>query len=434
MTTARSVLQVLRDGDVPSPDAVYQFARDVGAGTVSDAQAGAFVMAVCLQALGDEGRVALTQGMRDSGDRLSWDVPGPVLDKHSTGGVGDAVSLMLAPLLAACGAFVPMISGRGLGHTGGTLDKLEAIPGVRTELAQDKFAKIVSDVGCAIVAPTRNIAPADKRLYGIRDVTGTVRSVDLITSSILAKKLAAGLDALVLDVKLGSGAVMVDEDAARDLAGALVETANGAGCPTTAFLTDMNQPVLPSVGNAVEVVDIMRGFQTGQGRCVELAVALGADLLVAGNLASSVSGATEKLQACLQSGHAQEVFGKMIAAQGGPTNFDDRWQDYLDVAPAFEIKAGQAGYVQSIDGQALGQATVSLGGGRQKETDRIDPSVGLSQVASLGQEVRAGDVLAVVHAQTDIAASQVQAAIGAAFVVGDSAPSDVPLIHDRISQ
>lgn len=262
--SAQSVIAKLRQRQTPNRDAMAWFAQGLADGTVSDAQAGAFAMAVCLNGLGDVGRVALTMAMRDSGDVLSWDLNGPVLDKHSTGGVGDCVSLVLAPALAACGAFVPMISGRGLGHTGGTLDKLEAIPGLSTQLSERRFRDTVTKAGCAIVGATADIAPADKRLYAVRDVTATVESMDLITASILSKKLAAGLDGLVLDVKTGSGAFMKDIGQARELAEALTKTANAAGCRTTAIISDMSQPLVPSLGNALEVAEIMRVFDLRQ--------------------------------------------------------------------------------------------------------------------------------------------------------------------------
>ncbi len=247
---ARAIIAAVRNRQTPDAAALQWFAQGLANGAVSDAQAGAFAMAVVLNGLSDAGRTALTTGMRDSGDVLAWNLPGPVIDKHSTGGVGDCVSLILAPVLAACGAYVPMISGRGLGHTGGTLDKLEAIPGVDINVTEDTLRRITRDVGCAIVSATGQIAPADRRLYAVRDVTATVESVDLITASILSKKLAAGLEGLILDVKCGSGAFMKTRDAAETLAQALVSAANGAGCRTAALITDMNEPLAPALGNA----------------------------------------------------------------------------------------------------------------------------------------------------------------------------------------
>jgi thymidine phosphorylase len=276
---ARAIIAGLRRGETPGPEALRWFAAGLADGRVTDAQAGAFAMAVCLRGLGEEGRVALTLGMRDSGDVLKWAMPGPVLDKHSTGGVGDCVSLLLAPALAACGVYVPMVSGRGLGHTGGTLDKLEAIPGLSVSVTEKTLRDVVAKVGCAIVSATGQIAPADKRLYAIRDVTGTVESIDLITASILSKKLRAGLQGLVLDVKSGSGAFMKTDAEAEALARALVSTARGAGCPAAAFVTDMDQPLAPCLGNALEVavsMEVMSGNRLAAPRLHDLTVALGA--------------------------------------------------------------------------------------------------------------------------------------------------------------
>ena len=279
---ARAIIAKIRRKDTPGDAELTWFTNGLATGLVSDAQAGAFAMAVCLNGLSDAGRIALTKGMRDSGKVMKWDFDGPVLDKHSTGGVGDPVSLILAPALAACGVFVPMISGRGLGHTGGTLDKLEAILGVSTDVSAVKLKQILRKTGCAIVGATGAIAPADKRLYAIRDVTGTVESVDLITASILSKKLAAGLQGLVLDVKVGSGAFMKSEAEAVALARALVDVANGAGCPTAALITDMDEPLAPALGNAVEVgvcMEVLSGNRLAAPRLHDLTVALGARLL-----------------------------------------------------------------------------------------------------------------------------------------------------------
>ena len=430
---ARDVLFCLREGRTVAPEAINSFAKDIGNGRVTDAQAGAFAMAVCLHGLDDAGRVALTLGMRDSGKVLSWDLPGKVIDKHSTGGVGDAVSLLLAPMLAAVGAFVPMISGRGLGHTGGTLDKLEAIPGLRTHFSEVQFRSIVKAVGCAIVAPTPDIAPADQRLYAVRDVTGTVRSTDLITSSILAKKLAAGLEALVLDVKTGSGAVMQDLGVARALAQALVRTSNGAGCPTSAIITDMSQPLLPSIGNALEIADVMRAFDSGLGALVEVAIELGAQLLVQANIFYTEKGARDELIKHLEDGSAKTKFGKMVAAQGGPENFAERWEDYLNIAPAYEVLAPIDGYVQAMDGTALGQIVVDLGGGRQREDDQIDHAVGLSGIVRLGTKLCCGQPMALVHCHDTKSADQAIHAVQLAILLGPTVPVPKPLILERIT-
>jgi thymidine phosphorylase len=433
---ARAIIAAIRDGQRPGPEALRWFAAGLADGTVTDAQAGAFAMAVLLKGLGDEGRVALTTGMRDSGKVLAWDMPGPVLDKHSTGGIGDSVSLLLAPALAACGAYVPMISGRGLGHTGGTLDKLEAIPGFRTGLSEAQLRAQLRQIGCAIVSASAEIAPADRRLYAIRDVSGTVESIDLITASILSKKLAAGLQALVLDVKCGSGAFMKTLPEAEALALALVATAKGAGCKTSALITDMTQPLAQSAGNALEVAEVM---QTLTGRAVNRALfdvtaVLGGEALALAGLAASPEAGTALIEASLRSGAAAEGFGRMVAAQGGPRDFLDRWADLLPAATVIrDVPSLNAGHVTAIDGQALGLAVVGLGGGRQREGDRVNPSVGLSDLASIGQALGPGDPIARVHAATEAQADQAIAAVQAAYRLGPGPVSEPPLILQRIT-
>ncbi|SPJ30201.1 thymidine phosphorylase [Falsiruegeria mediterranea] len=431
---ARSIIAKLRRHDVPDAAELSWFAQGLADGGVSDAQAGAFAMAVCMGALGAEGRAALTLAMRDSGDVLSWDLDGPVIDKHSTGGVGDCVSLMLAPALAECGAYVPMISGRGLGHTGGTLDKMEAIPGVTTQVGQERLADIVGNVGAAIVGATAQIAPADKRLYAIRDVTATVESLDLITASILSKKLAASPDALVLDVKVGSGAFMKTPDEARALATALADTANAAGCRTSAVITDMNQPLARSLGNALEVAEVMRALTSGEVSLLsELSSALGGVLLKDAGLSASVEKGTAKVAEIIRDGRAADRFGRMIASVGGPVQFVENWDRFLPEANVIqEVTARESGYVAAIDGEALGLAVVALGGGRQVESDEIDPAVGLSGVVRLGTKVSKGEPLAVIHASREDAARRAEAALRQAITLGDTAPDVPPLIHERI--
>ena len=420
----------MRAGEVPGPDDLRAFAAGMADGSVSEAQMGAFAMAVCRgPGLGDEGRVALTEAMRDGGDVLSWDLPGPVVDKHSTGGVGDCVSLILAPALAALGCHVPMISGRGLGHTGGTLDKLEAIPGLSVDGDPDRLRRIVGEVGCAIVGASGRIAPADARLYAVRDVTGTVESLDLITASILSKKLAAGLGALVLDVKVGSGAFMRTIEDAAELAAALVETANGAGCPTGALLTDMDEPLAPALGNAVEVAEVMRVLTGGaSGRLLTVTAALGGALL---ELVGIEDGAAN-LREAVADGRAAERFGRMVAAQGGPTDFVERWEAHLPAVPVVRpVPAPEAGHIAAIDGTALGRAVVALGGGRRLASDRVDPAVGLTGVARLGAEVAAGDPLALIHTASEDAADAAVRAVADAIRIGE-APERGPLILARL--
>jgi len=433
---ARGINARLRDGIVPTAEELSWFAAGLASGAVSDAQAGAFAMAVCLRGLGRQGRVALTRAMRDTGRVLAWNLPGPVLDKHSTGGVGDCVSMLLAPALAACGAYVPMISGRGLGHTGGTLDKLESIPGFRTGLSEDQLRAQLAEARCAIVSASEQIAPADRRLYLIRDVTGTVESIDLITASILSKKLAAGLEGLVLDVKVGSGAFMKTLDEAEALAQALVSTAQGAGCMTAALITDMSQPLATAAGNALEMIEVM---ETLTGTSVnaalwDLTAALGGELLALGGIAADAEDGAGRIDAALESGQAAEAFGRMVAAQGGPGDFVDRWPDRLPSAPVQrEVPSTRDGFIVGIDAARLGHAVVHLGGGRLREGDRVNPSVGLADLAGIGEEVGEGLPLAIVHAATEAEAEAAVQAVLGAFRLGDEAPEEPPLIHRRIA-
>lgn len=431
---ARSIIAALRDGRGATAEELAWFARGLADGRVSDAQAGAFAMAVLLKGLSPRARTDLTLAMRDSGDTLEWALDAPVIDKHSTGGVGDCVSLVLAPALAACGAFVPMISGRGLGHTGGTLDKLEAIPGVRTQLSEAELRRVVQTVGCVIAGASGQVAPADRRLYAIRDVTATVESIDLITASILSKKLAAGLDGLVLDVKMGTGAFMKSLDAARALAEALVTTANAAGCRTSALITDMNQPLAPAMGNGLEVAEAMRVL-TGQagGPLARLSIALGGLALSDAGLAADPEAGADALGAAIADGRAAERFGRMVAAMGGPVRLVEDWARFLPEAPVIrELKAPRAGHVAAMDGEAMGLAVIALGGGRQVESDTVDPATGLSDILPLGTRVAAGEPLLRVHAARPEHADAAEAMLTAAITIADEAPELPPLIYQRI--
>lgn len=431
---APGIIAKLRRKEVPDVEELRWFAQGLADGTVSDSQAGAFAMAVCMGGLGQAGRADLTRAMRDSGDVLTWDLPGPVIDKHSTGGVGDCVSLILAPALAECGGFVPMISGRGLGHTGGTLDKLESVPGVRTSVPQDRLKSIVSSVGCAIVGASAQIAPADRRLYAIRDITATVESLDLITASILSKKLAASPDALVLDVKVGSGAFMKSMDEARALALALTETANAAGCQTAAVISNMDQPLAPALGNALEVHEAMRVL-TGEteGSLMQLSAALGGVLLAMAGLAEDVQVGADRIVTTLRDGRAADRFGQMIAALGGPLAFVDNWSRFLPEANVIlEVPSPADGYVSGIDGEALGRTVVALGGGRQVESGVVDPSVGVSGLIRLGQKVSRGQPLAVIHAAREDAARKAKQEIDVAITLSEDAIQSPDLVHERI--
>ncbi|MFZ0974869.1 MAG: thymidine phosphorylase, partial [Solirubrobacteraceae bacterium] len=371
-----------RDGLELSPDEISDLVRGIADGTVTDAQVGALAMAVVWRGMNAGERVALTGAMTRSGDVLDWTssaLSGPVLDKHSTGGVGDKVSLLLAPIVAACGAFVPMISGRGLGHTGGTLDKLESIPGYGVTPDNERLREVVARAGCAIVGQTARLAPADRRLYAIRDATATVESIPLIVGSILSKKLAAGLDALVMDVKFGSGAMMPELARARELAQAIVEVAVGNGLPTVALLTDMNQVLGRTAGNAVEVRESIEHL-TGDARderLLEVTLALSAELLVLGGLYPDVSQARAAALDALQDGRAAERFGAMVVELGGPSDLLDAPSRHLPGAPVVRpIEPGSAGVVSAIDVRAVGIAIVNLGGGRAREDDIVDHSVG----------------------------------------------------------
>ena len=421
-----------RDGAELSADEIAQLVTGIADGSVTDAQVGALAMAIFWRGMSPTERVALTGAMTHSGDVLAWEdagLSGPVLDKHSTGGVGDKVSLLLAPILAACGAFVPMISGRGLGHTGGTLDKLESIPGYDVTPDNHRLRQVVSGVGCAIVGQTARLAPADRRLYGIRDATGTVDSIPLIVGSILSKKLAAGLDALVMDVKTGSGAQFPDLDRARALAEAIIEVAVGNGLPTVALLTDMNQVLGRTAGNAVEVresIDNLTGAARDQ-RLLEVTLALCAELLVLGAAYDDVDDARRAAERALRSGAAAERFAAMTAELGGPADLIEAPSRHLPSAPVIQpIEPSVSGAVSAIDVRAVGIAIVNLGGGRAREDDVVDHSVGLTEVAALGERVEPGGrPLALLHARDEDSARRAADAVRAAYVIGDP-PAELP--------
>jgi len=375
---ARELLRNKRLGQSLNQAEITFLVQGMADGSLGNEQLGAFAMAVALKGMNTSEQVALTLAMRDSGRVMHWqelDLPGPMLDKHSTGGVGDSTSLLIGPWVAACGGFVPMITGRGLGHTGGTCDKLESIPGYETAPDPERFRRIVAELGVAIIGQTGDLAPADRRLYGVRDVTGTVDCLPLIVASILGKKLAEGLDGLVLDVKFGSGAVMPDVDQARELAIALAETARSAGTPTLAVLSDMNQSLARNAGNALEileVVELLNGQRKG-GRLFDLSRALSADLLIVGRLASHRDQALEKLDKAWQSGAVADRFARMVAALGGPANLLDKPDHYLPAAPVrADLFPTSPGTVREIDVRALGLAVIELGGGRRQASDSID--------------------------------------------------------------
>lgn len=428
---AQEVIRRKRDGRALSAEDIQRFVAGIADGSISEGQVAAFAMAVLLRGMTVDERVALALAMRDSGRVLFWDLPGPVVDKHSTGGVGDLVSLVLAPLLAACGCFVPMISGRGLGHTGGTLDKLDSIPGYLSQPDLARLSEVVREVGCAIIGQTAELAPADKRLYAIRDVTATVESVDLIVASILSKKLAAGLDVLLIDVKAGNGAFMDNPADAQALARAIVEVARGAGVETRALITDMSQPLARTAGNALEVeeaIALLKG-EVRSPRLWDVTLALAEETLLAAGLADSRGAAREQLIAAWRSGEALARFSRMISALGGPVDLVERPWAYLPAAPVvMVVHAPIEGLVQTIDTRALGLTVIALGGGRRRPEDCIDPAVGLAALAFPGERVDARHPLAVIHAVDRAAAERAAQALLAAYRIEAQAPEQTTLI------
>jgi thymidine phosphorylase len=432
----QEVIRQKRDGNPLAAGDIRRLVAALTDGSLGDSQAAAFAMAVFLRGMTAEETVALTLAMRDSGTVLDWPalgVEGKVVDKHSTGGIGDKVSLILAPLLAACGAYVPMISGRGLGHTGGTLDKLSAIPGYQTDVDLPSFVRVVREAGCAVIGQTTELAPADRRLYAIRDVTATVESLPLITASILSKKLAEGLDALVLDVKAGSGAFMAGMDAARELAGALVQVARGAGLSAAALITDMDQALGHTVGNALEVGEAI-AFLTGAARdprLAEVTLALAAQALVLAGLARDDATARAAAQARLADGSAAERFARMVAALGGPGDLLER--PALPEAPCIRaVPPRREGFLAALDGRAVGLAVVGLGGGRTRADQTIDTRVGLSHVAALGAWVDEKRPICLVHAADEAAARHAAERVRAAVQVADTAPPRRLPVRERV--
>ena len=430
-----------RDGAALSADEIAAFVSGLTRGSIGGEQIAAFAMAVTLKGLNRAETVALVESMTRSGSTLDWRrsaLPGPLLDKHSTGGIGDNVSLILAPALAACGAFVPMISGRGLGHTGGTLDKLEAIPGYRTRVAPADLQRVVRDTGCAIVGATADLAPADARLYAIRDVTATVESIPLITASILSKKRAAGIDALVMDVKTGSGAFMVSMAEARALAETLVDVATGAGLPTTALVTDMDQPLADAAGNAVEVrhaLAVLSGVRFDP-RVQTVVAELGGEALRLGGLFADAEEGVRRIEAAIRTGHAAERFAAMVRALGGPADLLERPGSHLPEAPVRrEVFAERDGFVGRTDARLIGLAVVGLGGGRTRPEDLIDPAVGFTDLAALGTPVGRNNsrALGTVLARSEDAADRASALLRRAYGIADGPPEPRATVLMRIA-
>lgn len=433
----QEVIRRKRDGRSLDREEIEAFVHGIADGAISEGQVAAFAMAVYFRGMTMDERVCLTRAMARSGEVLDWESMGvaPVVDKHSTGGVGDKVSLILGPLAAACGVRVPMISGRGLGHTGGTLDKLDAVPGYDTAPDTAVFARVVRQVGCAIIGQTRDLAPADRRLYAVRDVTATVESIDLITASILSKKLAAGLHGLVMDVKFGSGAFMADRDGARELARSIVTVARGAGVPATALLTDMNEVLGRSVGNGLEVLEAV-DFLTRterEPRLARVVMALGREMLLLAGEAVDPDRADARLNAALDSGAAAETFGRMIAALGGPVDFMEKAVGHIDVAPVtLPVYPALPGRLTGMDARQVGLALVEMRGGRTRADQAVDLGVGMDGFARVGDEVGPDNPLCTVFARDRDQADRAAQRIREAVAVGPDRPEPAPVVAERI--
>jgi thymidine phosphorylase len=425
----QDIIRKKRDGHVLSEADIRFMVEGLADQSISDAQIAAFAMAIFFRGMDRVEVVAMTQAMVDSGRRLVWELPGPVVDKHSTGGVGDKVSLMLAPMVAACGGYVPMISGRALGHTGGTLDKLDSIPGYVSRPDLQRFREVVTEAGCAIIGQTDELAPADRRFYALRDVTATVESLPLITASILSKKLAVGLDGLVSDVKVGSGAFLPELKDTEDLAESLVAVSQGAGLRSRAVLTDMNQVLGDTAGNALEVAEAV-AYLTGarrEPRLHEVTCVLGAEMLKLGGIA----GGEARLTCALDSGAAAERFARMVRLLGGPADILEKPEQYLARAPVVRPARIGTGVVTAMNVYEIGRVVLGLGGGRRLPSDAIDPAVGLSEIAGVGDVLGPDRPFCLIHARGTGDANRAEAALAAAVVLGDEPPPRRPLIVGR---
>ena len=431
------VIRTKRDGGTLTDDEIQFFVKGLTDESIPAEQVSALAMAIFLNSMTFEEAGKLTLAMAQSGNVLEWHdlrLDGPVVDKHSTGGVGDKVSFMLAPIAAACGCYVPMISGRGLGHTGGTTDKAEAIPGYNTAPDFAAFRKIVKDIGCAIIGQTEDLAPADRRLYSVRDVTSTVESVPLITSSILSKKIAAGLDALVMDVKVGSGAFMPTPERARKLADSIISTAAMANLNTHVLITDMGEVLGRTAGNALEIGETVSYLRNDvrEPRLDAVVLGLCAEMLIATGIEADRVAATARCDEAVSSGRALEIFGKMIAALGGPADFVENSDKHL-VAANVVRPVHVEGYLTSVDTRGVGNAIIELGGGRRSVGEALDLSVGFSEVASVGTLLDSETPLAVVHAASEADAEQAEALLLAACTTGDDAPELAPVISEIVT-
>ena len=420
----QEIIRRKRNKEVLSGSEIREFIAGIGKHTVDDTQIAAMTMAIFLNGLNRRETIDLTLAMRDSGEVLHWDgYDKPIVDKHSSGGVGDKVSLMLAPMLAACDVYVPMIAGRGLGHTGGTVDKLESIPDYNTQADNTLFRRTVKEIGCAIIGQTGNLAPADKKIYAIRDVCGTVESIPLITASILSKKLAAGLEYLVMDLKCGNGAFMQNFADAKALAQSIIEVANGAGTKTCAVITDMNQVLGAAVGNAVEINEALEYLQNRNinPRLDTVTKALCTELLVSCGRCSDKDAAAQLIDKVLNSGKALEKFAQMVAALGGPTDFVEHSNRYLpQAAHTKPIYAQKSGYIGAMNARTVGLSIVELGGGRSMPMQKLDLATGYTEFAQIGDYVDASTPLAIVHYQDEAQFARAQQYLLEAINISDT--------------
>ena len=427
----QDVIRKKRDGLSLTREEIEFFVAGVTSGRIADYQVSALLMAIYLNGMNQDEQQALTEAMLNSGNILDFsDIPKPKADKHSTGGVGDKTSIIIAPLVAACDVSVPMISGRGLGHTGGTLDKLESIPGYRVNLSLTEFKKVLDQVGYAMAGQTAEIAPADKKMYALRDATATVEAIPLIVASIISKKGAAGLDAMIIDVKVGNGAFMREEARARDLAHALVSTGNSCGIKTRALLTDMNQPLGGAVGNSLEIqecIEILRGEANEAAQPVlDLSMELCAHMLVLANVDQTIEAGRKRLEKVLKSGKALECLRSNIAAQGGEPRVCDDPDRFLPlVSETVKVESPRSGFITRVDTTEIGHAIAAIGGGRVRIEDTVDPTVGFTSELKLGDEVRAGEAIGTVYCADSSAATEAARRIQAAYHIGDE-----PLVEE----
>jgi pyrimidine-nucleoside phosphorylase len=423
-----------RDGGTLTRDELESFVTAFVHGDIPDYQMSAFLMAAFFRGMDDRETAALTDVMLRSGEIVDLSaIPGIKVDKHSTGGVGDKVSLILAPMVAACGVPVPMISGRGLGHTGGTLDKLESIPGFRTDLSIDTYRTVIAEVGCVLIGQTKDIAPADRRMYALRDVTATVESIPLIAGSIMSKKLAEGIDALVLDIKTGNGAFMKTPEDSVALARALVGIGTAMGKTTVGFITDMSQPLGFAIGNWLEVVEsveCLRGKNVPD--LMEVTYVLGGAMVHLGGKARSIEEGMQLCRSAIWSGKAYEKFLEIVKRQGGDISVLEQPERYPRALPGKDLLSTTAGYVGSFDTMRIGLLAIELGAGRKKVDDTIEPGAGIHLKRKVGENVGRGEVLATVHARTADALERVMDGLASSIHIVSHVPTPVPLIHSRV--